>query len=266
MRNLRKLAGTCQRLWLHFWMRLAGVRYCRRTATRFALLFGPVYYERQQLAEMNRWGFISPKATLHGSVHLGSHVLIDDGVLLYQDSDGGPVVLGDRVRLQSEVYVQTGQGGSVTIGADSRLQRGCQVEAYAAPIRIGSRVGLAPRCALYSFDHSFEPGVPYSVQPLQTKGGITIEDDVWLGHGAIVLSGVRIGKGAVVAAGAVVTRDVPAGAVVAGVPARVVKMPDAVVRAGTALTFTGVSTIPFLSVCTSSLSGSLLLSASLLVV
>ena len=65
MRNLRKLAGTCQRLWLHFWMRLAGVRYCRRTATRFALLFGPVYYERQQLAEMNRWGFISPKATLH---------------------------------------------------------------------------------------------------------------------------------------------------------------------------------------------------------
>ena len=252
MRNLRKLAGTCRQLWLYLWMRLAGVRHCRRIATRFALLFGPVHYERQQLAEMNRWGFISPKATLHGSVHLGSHVLIDDGVLLYQDSGGGPVVLGDRVRLQSDVYVQTGQGGSVTIGADSRLQRGCQVEAYVAPIRIGSRVGLSPRCALYSFDHSFKPGAPYSGQPLQTKGGITIEDDVWLGHGAIVLSGVRIGKGAVVGAAAVVTRDVPAGAVVAGVPARVINIPAALARAGAAITSVGVSTTPFLSVCASS--------------
>ena len=250
MRNLRKLAGTCQRLWLHFWMRLAGVRHCRRIATRFALLFGPDYYQRQQLAEMNRWGFISPKATLHGWVRLGSHVFIDDRVLLYQE-DEGPVVLGDRVRVQSDVHVQTAQGGGVTIGADSRLQRGCQVEAFLAPIRIGSRVGLAPRCALYSFDHSFKPGAPYSVQPLQTKGGITIEDDVWLGHGAIVLSGVRIGKGAVVGAGSVVTRDVPAGAVVAGAPARVIKIPAALARARTAITSDGVSAAPFLSVCAS---------------
>src|SRR6185503_16680288 len=97
-----------------------------------------------------------------------------------------------------------------------------------------------------------KPGAPYSVQPLQTKGGITIEDDVWLGHGAIVLSGVRIGKGAVVGAGSVVTRDVPAGAVVAGAPARVIKIPAALARARTAITSAGVSAAPFLSVCASS--------------
>jgi acetyltransferase-like isoleucine patch superfamily enzyme len=51
-----------------------------------------------------------------------------------------------------------------------------------------------------------------------------VDDDAWLGVGVIVLSGVRIGKGAVVGAGAVVTHDVPDGAVVAGVPARIVKM------------------------------------------
>jgi len=61
-------------------------------------------------------------------------------------------------------------------------------------------------------------------QPLQTKGGILIEDNVWLGFGVIVLSGVRIGKGAVIGAGSVVTDDIPAGAIAVGVPARVVKM------------------------------------------
>jgi acetyltransferase-like isoleucine patch superfamily enzyme len=50
-----------------------------------------------------------------------------------------------------------------------------------------------------------------------------LEDNVWLGAGVIVLKGVRIGRGAVVGAGAVVTRDVPAGSVVAGVPARMIK-------------------------------------------
>jgi acetyltransferase-like isoleucine patch superfamily enzyme len=51
-----------------------------------------------------------------------------------------------------------------------------------------------------------------------------VEDDAWLGYGVIVLDGVRIGKGAVVGAGAVVTHDIPEGAIAVGVPARVVKM------------------------------------------
>jgi len=56
-----------------------------------------------------------------------------------------------------------------------------------------------------------------------SKGDIVVEDDVWIGHGATILSGVRIGQGAVIAAGAVVTKDVPPYAVVGGVPAKVIK-------------------------------------------
>lgn len=56
-----------------------------------------------------------------------------------------------------------------------------------------------------------------------SKGDIVVEDDVWIGYGATILSGVRIGQGAVVAAGALVTKDVPAYAVVGGVPAKVIK-------------------------------------------
>jgi tetrahydrodipicolinate N-succinyltransferase len=57
----------------------------------------------------------------------------------------------------------------------------------------------------------------------QTKGAITVGDDVWLGHNAMVMSGVNIAQGAVVAAGALVTRDVPPYAIVAGNPARIIK-------------------------------------------
>lgn len=56
------------------------------------------------------------------------------------------------------------------------------------------------------------------------NGPIIIEDDVWLGYGVIVLSGVRIGRGAIIGAGSVVTKDVPAGAIAVGMPARVMRM------------------------------------------
>lgn len=56
-----------------------------------------------------------------------------------------------------------------------------------------------------------------------SKGDIVVEDDVWIGHGATILSGVRIGQGAVVAAGAVVAKDVPPYAIVGGVPAKIIK-------------------------------------------
>lgn len=56
-----------------------------------------------------------------------------------------------------------------------------------------------------------------------SKGDIVVDDDVWIGYGAIIMSGVHIGQGAVIASGAVVTRDVPAYSVVGGVPARIIK-------------------------------------------
>ena len=93
-----------------------------------------------------------------------------------------------------------------------------------APIRIGAFAEIAPNCAFYPYDHGYKANELIRCQPLQTKGGIVIEDDVWLGFGVIVLDGVKIGRGAVIGAGAVVTGDIPEGAIAAGVPARVTKM------------------------------------------
>lgn len=206
-------------------MRLSGIPYCRGIATRIALLGTGPCFPRRGLAGQTPRGFISTKATLYGDrINLGLNVFIDDRVLIHQRSDSAAVEIGARVKLHEDTHILVGQEGSVQIGADTRIHRGCQIESYKAPIRIGRCVGISPRCAFQSFDHGFAPSLPISEQPLTTKGPIIIEDEVWLGYGVIVLSGVRIGKGAVIGAGSVVTHDIPDGAVAVGVPARVIKM------------------------------------------
>lgn len=74
-------------------------------------------------------------------------------------------------------------------------------------------------CAFYPYNHGFAPGERIRNQPAKTKGGIIVGDDSWLGAGVIVLCGVEIGKGAVIGAGSVVTKDVPKNGIAYGVPA-----------------------------------------------
>ncbi len=184
-----------------------------------------MYKGSRFLATLNPNGYVAPRARIqHSELHLGSNVFIDDHVVIFQHADGGPVELGDGVHLYQETIIETGPRGCVKIGEGTHIQPRCQFTAFEAPIRIGRRVQIAPHCAFYPYDHGFLPGQPIHLQPLHTKGEIVVEDDAWLGFGVIVLSGVRIGKGAVVGAGSVVKDDIPAGAIAAGLPARVIKM------------------------------------------
>jgi len=134
------------------------------------------------------------------------------------------VELGDRVVILRDVIIETGDGGSVTLGPDAYIHPRCQLNGYKSPIQIGSGVLLAANCVLYPHDHGIAPDKRIRDQPLQSRGGITVGDHAWLGTGVIVLGGVRIGAGAVIGAGSVVTKDVPDGAIAVGVPARVIKM------------------------------------------
>lgn len=212
------------RLWMRFWMRQAGHSHWGRLATFWATLPAAPYYGRRRLAKITPKGFISPFATIsHDDLKLHKHVLIDDRVLIYQDQDGGSVILRENVCIYRDTIIQTGQGGSVTIGANTAVQPRCQFSAYLSPIEIGEGVQIAPNCAFYPYDHGMVAGELIGKQALRSTGGITVEDDAWLGLGVIILAGVRVGHGAVVGAGAVVTRDVPDGAIAIGVPAKVVK-------------------------------------------
>ncbi len=186
-------------------------------------LVGP-YKARRQLITLSGRSFVSPAADIHcPQLTLGRRVFIDDHVTIFAHRDGGGVNLGADSSLQRYTILELIQGGSITIGQGTHIQSGCNLTAALGSIRIGDNVQLAPRCALYPYQHSFgSREMPIVRQPVTTRGDIVLEDDVWLGVGVIVLDGVTIGRGAVVGAGAVVTESIPAYAIAAGVPARVI--------------------------------------------
>jgi acetyltransferase-like isoleucine patch superfamily enzyme len=226
-------AGKAFRIaWCRFWMRCAAVKPLRPIAVRLAEKGTPPYKGRQMLAWFSRRGYISPRAIVHHDrFRHGAHVFIGDNVVIYRESterserehpQGGATVLGERVSINQGTIIETGRGGSITIGDETHIQPHCLLAGYVAPIRIGRQVQIAAYCAFFPYDHAIAPGESIFAQPLQTKGGIVIEDDVWLGVGVTVLDGVRIGQGAVVAAGSVVRSSVPAGAIAGGVPARII--------------------------------------------
>jgi len=106
--------------------------------------------------------------------------------------------------------------GGLRVGAHSRINRDCCLDARGS-LRIADNVSVSPEVMILTATHRVDdPGFRVEVRP------VVIEDHVWIGTRATILPGVTLGRGCVVAAGAVVTRDVAPRAIVAGVPARAV--------------------------------------------
>lgn len=126
--------------------------------------------------------------------------------------------VGEGVVVRPPIYVDYGR--YITIGARSFVNYGL-VALDVAPIRIGEDVRIGPNVQLLPPTHPLEA----EARRAGWEGGrpIVIEDNVWIGGGAIVLPGVTIGHNSVVGAGAVVTRDVPPDTLVTGNPARIQK-------------------------------------------
>jgi acetyltransferase-like isoleucine patch superfamily enzyme len=145
-------------------------------------------------------------------------------VVIFERRKGGYIKFDDRVQIYRGTVMETGMGGQISIGYDTSIHPFCHIYSYIAPITIGAGVMLAPNCALYSYDHGLSLGQPIRKQPFSTKGEIVIGDEAWLGFGTIVLSGVKIGNGAAIGAGSVVTDDIPDNAIAFGNPAKVIRM------------------------------------------
>jgi acetyltransferase-like isoleucine patch superfamily enzyme len=123
------------------------------------------------------------------------------------------------------------RANKLVIGAGTYINRYTILDAH-EQLHIGGRVMIGPHCYITDADHGTDPGSSVQSQPMK-RSPVIIEDEVWLGAHVTVLPGVRIGKGAVVGAGSVVTRNVPAMTIVAGVPARILRRRDD--EAGTAV-------------------------------
>lgn len=141
----------------------------------------------------------------------------------------GRIVLGERVRLSGKPSIHFGRPRmgipEFVVGDGTFIGHGCGFN-IGRSVRIGRHCLLASDVQVFDMDghpidaaqrRAGEPSPADSIAP------VSIEDDVWIGNGAIILKGVTIGPRSIVAARAVVTRDVPADSVVAGNPARVVK-------------------------------------------
>jgi acetyltransferase-like isoleucine patch superfamily enzyme len=207
-----------------FWLKRSGYRGFGRVAAWLASRHLVPFHQASCLADVLPQGFVAPGARIiHPELHLGEHVYIGHGCVIYSTSHGGPVELGDRVHIYGNAFIETGMRGSIHIGESTHIQPDCHFHAFIGKIRIGAKVEIAPGCAFYCYDHGTAPGIPIMEQALVSKGDVTVGDGAWIGHGVTVLQGVTIGEGAVVAAGAVVTRDIPANSIAGGVPAKVLK-------------------------------------------
>lgn len=168
--------------------------------------------------------FIGPKKNLI----LGRNCKIEEDVLIHTISVN-KIILGDNVTICKGVQIRPTSyysgnvgwglkmGNSSSIGANSYI--GC-----AGKIEVGDNVMMGPSVNIIAENHNYErTDVPMNLQGVNNQG-IEIEDDVWIGTRVTILDGVHIGRGAIIAAGSVVNKNVEAYSIVGGVPAKLIKL------------------------------------------
>ena len=155
-------------------------------------------------------------------------VKIEDGAFIQSVSQNS-IILGDNVTIcQNAVIRPSGfygghlgkgliMGNNSSIGAFSYI--GCSGE-----IKIGNNVMIGPRCTMIAENHNFNDLNEIMQKQGVTQKGIEIKDNVWLGANVVILDGVKIETGCVIAAGAVVNKSTIKNGVYAGVPAKLIKM------------------------------------------
>ena len=157
--------------------------------------------------------------------------LVTDGICFI--CPGVKFEIGPNAKLHIGRWTWIGHGskirvheGEVRIGAKTVMGQECTISAY-QHVSIGRECIVADRVMLIDFDH----GVVEVERPIRLQGiykrDVRVGSNVWMGYGACILRGVTVGDNAIVGTNAVVTKEVPANAVVGGVPAKVIRMRDA---------------------------------------
>lgn len=140
------------------------------------------------------------------------------------------IQLGRNFTTGQYCRIEAGRAGdkitkNLIIGDDVQINDSCHIAAFSS-ILIGNNVLIASQVFISDHDHGgvshLELLVPPRERPL-IFAAVVIEDDVWIGEKVVILKGVRVGRGAIVGAGAVVTHDIPAYSVAVGIPARVIR-------------------------------------------
>lgn len=183
--------------------------------------FYPLLFER-----MERGVVIGSGVTLRqpGKMVLQRGCLIDDlAGLSARGGDDTRIVLGREVFIGRGTVLSL-RDGRMELGDHSNIGGSCRIGCSGGMVRIGQHVLVGAFTYIGGGMHRFDrTDVPMALQGQSFKGGVTIEDDVWIGGGCQVLDGVTIGKGSIIGAGSIVTRDIPPYSIAFGNPAKVHK-------------------------------------------
>lgn len=188
----------------------------------FAVALECFYLLKLSLTAILNHSYISllAKVTYAKNITLGKGVYISASSILIADPRG-TLSLGNNCVVK-EYAILSVPYGSIRIGNNCSINYFCFLGGHGG-ITIGDGVRIAPGAKIFAFEHIHErTDVPIHKQGIEPKS-VIIEDDVWIGSNAIITGGVTLGKGSIVAAGAVVTKSVAPYTIVAGVPAKIIK-------------------------------------------
>ncbi len=176
-------------------------------------------------ADCGRGLIIGRNVTLRGTrkISLGDNVAIDDGSVLDARGDDAVIVMGDRA-LVSRNSILRARNGRIEIGEGCDIGANC-ILATDSKLVLGDKGLVAAFCyVIAGGNHLYaDPDVPIMDQGFQSRGGVAIGADVWLGSHCAVMDGVTIGKGAVIGAHSLVNKDLPENMVAWGSPAKAQK-------------------------------------------
>ncbi|WP_192347328.1 acyltransferase [Algoriphagus sp. Y33] len=162
-----------------------------------------------------------------GHIRVGKNFIAQDHCEINGLSQKG-LVFGDKVTVGSYAIIRPTNlyGGEAGVGL--KVGNNSSIGPYSyigcsGYIEIGHNVMMSPRVSIYSENHNFADVDYPMIEQGVTRSYVKIEDDCWIAANSVILAGVTIGRGTVVAAGSVVTKDVPPYSVIAGNPARIIK-------------------------------------------
>lgn len=156
------------------------------------------------------------------NISLGSQVIIDDYAAIDVRGDNGKIEIADFTSI-GRFSTVAAKGGAINLGQGTNIGSYCRI-ATQSKITFGQSVLVAAYCYIGPGNHQEgDESTPLIAREMEIKGGVEIGDHAWIGAHSTILDGVRIGKRAIVGAHSLVREDVPDGAVVAGVPARIIK-------------------------------------------
>jgi len=157
-----------------------------------------------------------------GKVRLSDNIIVDDGVVLdAKGSENRGIDIGTNVFIGRNTIIYC-QNGDIEIGDNTNIGSNCQIFS-AGSVRIGKDVLIAAYSYLVGGGHIHDDPYTPIIHQGRTARGIVIEDNVWVGAAVKVLDGVTIGEGSIIAAGAVVTADIPSYVIAGGMPAKVIR-------------------------------------------